>query len=38
MVTGYSPEEQKLRDELIAQIESGLTELSETLTGKDEGQ
>lgn len=38
MVTGYSPEEQKLRDELIAQIESGMTELTDILSGKDEGQ
>lgn len=36
MIKGYSEEEQKLRDELIAQIESGITELSEMLTNKDE--
>jgi hypothetical protein len=36
MIKGYSEEEQKLRDELIAQIESGITELSEILTNKDE--
>lgn len=36
MTRGYSEEEQKLRDELIAQIESGITELSEILTNKDE--
>ena len=36
MRKGYSEEEQKLRDELIAQIESGITELSEILTNKDE--
>lgn len=36
MTKGYSEEEQKLRDELIAQIESGITELSEILTNKDE--
>jgi len=36
MTKGYSEEEQKLREELIAQIESGITELSEILTNKDE--
>ena len=36
MIKGYSEEEQKLRDELIAQIESAITELSEILTNKDE--
>ena len=36
MTKGYSEEEQKLRDDLIAQIESGITELSEILTNKDE--
>lgn len=36
MTKGYSEEEQKLRNELIAQIESGITELSEILTNKDE--
>lgn len=36
MTRGYSEEEQKLRDELIEQIESGITELSEILTNKDE--
>ena len=35
MIKGYSEEEQKLRDELIAQIESGITELSEILTNKE---
>ena len=36
MTKGYSEEEQKLRDELIAQINQQMTELSEILTNKDE--
>jgi hypothetical protein len=32
----YSKEEQAFRDKLISDIEAGITELSEALTGKDE--
>ena len=36
MVQGYSEEEQALRDKLIAQIEEGMSTLSEVLTKKEE--
>ena len=34
----YSPEEQALRDSMIADIEKGITELSEILTGKTDNE
>jgi len=38
MVQGYSAEEQALRDRLISQINEKMTELTDMLSGKDEGQ